>query len=36
MEYGLSVINAYRETGIAPTLDEFLNNMPKITWSFEE
>ena len=36
MFYGLDVQNKFAERGIAPTLDEFLNNMPKITWSFEE
>lgn len=35
MEYGLSVINEYARTGIAPTLEEFKNNLPNIEWSIE-
>lgn len=34
MEYGLSVINAYEETGIAPTLEDFTAALPVITWSY--
>lgn len=36
MLYGLEVQNKFAETGIAPTIDEFLNSMPKITWTYAE
>lgn len=35
MEYGLTVINTYEQTGVAPTLDDFKNGLPTITWSEE-
>lgn len=35
MEYGLRVQNEYAKTGIAPTLEEFKNNLPQIEWSIE-
>lgn len=36
MEYGLRVQNEYASTGIAPTLEEFKNNLPNIVWSYSE
>lgn len=35
MEYGLAVQNEYKETGIAPTLDDFKAGLPVITWTYE-
>lgn len=33
MLYGLEVMNTYKETGEAPTLDEFKKNLPIIQWT---
>lgn len=35
MEYGLRVQNEFAKTGIAPTLEEFKNNLPQIEWTVE-
>lgn len=35
MVYGLNIQNIYKETGEAPSLEEFKNNLPKINWTFE-
>ena len=34
MLYGLKVRNEYASTGIAPTIDEFKENLPKIVWTY--
>lgn len=36
MLYGLGIMNTYKETGEAPTLEEFKNNLPTITWTFNQ
>ena len=36
MEYGLNIINNYKQTGSAPTLVEFEAGLPIITWSEEQ
>lgn len=36
MLYGLDVMNHYAETGEAPTLQEFRDNMPNIEWTYQE
>lgn len=33
MLYGLDIINRFIETGTAPTLSEFKDGLPKITWT---
>lgn len=33
MLYGLEIMNHYKDTGEAPSLDEFIQNLPKITWT---
>lgn len=35
MGYGLSVINTYAETGVAPTLREFKARLPKLRWTLD-
>ena len=35
MLYGLEVENHYKETGEAPTPEEFQANLPNITWTYE-
>ena len=35
MLYALEIENHYQETGEAPTLAEFKENLPKITWTIE-
>ena len=35
MMYGLNIQNTYKETGEAPSLEEFKENLPKITWTIE-
>ena len=35
MMYGLNVQNTYKETGNAPSLDDFKENLPKISWTIE-
>ena len=35
MMYGLNIQNTYKETGNAPSLEEFKENLPKITWTIE-
>ena len=35
MLYGLSVMNQYASTGIAPTIDEFKAALPDIRWTYE-
>ena len=36
MLYGMKVRNDYDSTGIAPTIDEFKENLPKIVRTYEE
>lgn len=36
MEYGLSVMNTYSETGVAPDLESFKQNIPVITWTYND
>lgn len=36
MLYALPILNEYKETGKAPTLEEFKAGFPKITWSYTE
>ena len=36
MLYGMKVRNDYASTGIAPTIDEFRENLPKIVWTYDE
>lgn len=36
MLYALPVLNEYKKTGKAPTLEEFKAGFPKITWSYTE
>ena len=36
MLYGLGIMNTYKETGEAPSLEEFKNNLPVITWTYQE
>lgn len=36
MLYALDVMNHYAETGEAPPLSEFRENLPKIKWTLEE
>lgn len=33
MEYGFAVLNEWKRTGIEPSYDEFVANLPKITWT---
>ena len=35
MLYGMKVRNKYASTGIAPTIDEFKENLPKIVWTYD-
>ena len=35
MLYGMKVRNDYASTGIAPTIDEFKENLPKIVWTYD-
>lgn len=35
MLYGMKVRNEYASTGIAPTIDEFKENLPKIVWTYD-
>ena len=35
MMYGLNIQNTYKETGNAPSLEEFKENLPKIIWTIE-
>lgn len=36
MEYGLNVQNDFIETGMHPTLDEFIANLPTINWTYND
>lgn len=36
MEYGLNVQNTFATTGVAPSLEEFRQGFPKITWSIQD
>ena len=36
LAYGLEVMNHYAETGEAPTLEEFKNNLPNIVWTYSQ
>ena len=36
MLYALPILNEYKETGNAPTLEEFKAGFPKIVWSYTE
>ena len=36
MLYGMKVRDDYARTGIAPTLEEFKENLPQIKWTYEE
>ena len=36
MLYSMKVHNDYDSTGIAPTIDEFKENLPKIVWTYTE
>ena len=36
MLYGMKVRNYYASTRIAPTIDEFKENLPKIVWTYDE
>lgn len=33
MVYGLAILNEWKATGIEPSYDEFVANLPKITWT---
>ena len=35
MLYGIKLRNEYASTGIAPTIDEFKQNLPKIVWTYD-
>ena len=35
MLYGMKVRDEYASTGIAPTIDEFKENLPKIVWTYD-
>ena len=35
MLYGMKVRNEYASTGIAPSIDEFKENLPKIVWTYD-
>ena len=35
MIYGLNVQNTYKETGNVPSLEDFKENLPKISWTIE-
>lgn len=35
MVYGLNILNEWKRTGIEPSYDEFVKNLPKITWTEE-
>ena len=35
MLYGMKVRNDYASTGIAPSIDEFRENLPKIVWTYD-
>ena len=36
MLYGMKVRDDYASTGIAPTLEEFEENLPKVVWTYDE
>lgn len=36
MDYGLAVQNAYADTGVAPTIEEFRKGLPKMVWTWKE
>lgn len=36
MLYGMKVRDEYASTGIAPTLEEFKENLPKVIWTYDE
>lgn len=36
MDYGLAVMNEYRKTGAAPSMEEFKAGLPTIEWTFSE
>lgn len=36
MVYALGVINAYRQTGEAPSIEDFRAGLPNITWTYTE
>lgn len=35
MVYGLTILNEWKRTGIEPSYEEFVANLPKITWTEE-
>ena len=36
MLYGLEVMNTYAAGGVVPDLEEFIRNLPEITWTYVE
>ena len=33
MVYGLTILNEWKATGVEPSYDEFVANLPKIKWT---